>query len=84
MPLYYFHVRQGTETRADDLGIDLPDFDAAKVEAFRTAREILSEAIRFERDEVPEAIVIAADDGRELLAVPLVLVLPKTLQAAAG
>jgi hypothetical protein len=82
MPLYYFHVRRGTETQPDDLGIDLPDFGAAKVEAFRTAREMLSEAIRFERDDVPEAIVIADSDGQELLAVPVVLVLPRTLQAA--
>jgi hypothetical protein len=38
--------------------------------------------LELERDDVPQAIVIADNDGQELLAVPLVLVLPGSLLSA--
>lgn len=40
MPHYYFHVVNGS-ARADPVGIELPDLDAAKREASRYAGEML-------------------------------------------
>ncbi|UIY45679.1 DUF6894 family protein [Methylobacterium radiotolerans] len=42
MPRFYFHVFDGKDQR-DDLGAELPDFDAARVVAIRFAGEILKD-----------------------------------------
>ena len=47
----------------DEEGIDLPDFSAARREAIEAARELLAEAIKDGRAEVPEAFVIADEEG---------------------
>jgi hypothetical protein len=55
--------------------VDLPDFSAAKREAIAAARELLAEAIKSGRAEVPEAFVIADEEGREIDTLPLAAVL---------
>jgi hypothetical protein len=80
MGRFYFHLRAGDELTPDDEGIDLPDFSAAQREALEAAREVLAEAIKTGRSEIPEAFVIADETGQELAVVPLEAVLPERLK----
>ena len=80
MRRFYFHLRAGDELVPDEEGIDLPDLSAARREAIEAARELLAEAIKDGRAEVPEAFVIADEEGREIDTVPLAAVLPENLK----
>ena len=80
MGRFHFHFRAGDELIPDEEGIDLPDFSAARREAIEAARELLAEAIKDGRPEVPEAFVITDEAGRELDTVPLAAVLPRPLK----
>lgn len=77
MPRFYFHVRMGDEVIPDEEGQDLADQSAARQEALLAAREVLAEAIKAGKDQVPDAFVIADEAGRSVGTVPLVTVLPK-------
>jgi hypothetical protein len=63
----------------DEEGSELPDIDAARREALAAARELLAEAIKFERPQVPDCLIIVDADGHELMTVLLKEVLPKPL-----
>ena len=80
MGRFYFHLRAGDQLLPDEEGLDLPDFSAARREAIEAARELLAEAIKDGRPEVPEALVIADEEGREIDTVPLAAVLPESLK----
>jgi hypothetical protein len=80
MGRFYFHLRAGDELMRDEEGIDLPDLSAARREAIEAARELLAVAIKDGRSEVPEAFVIADEDGRTLDIVLLATVLPVALK----
>jgi len=80
MGRFYFHLRAGDQIVPDDEGVDLPNLSAAQREAILAARELLAEAIKSGRPEVPEAFVIADEAGRPLGIVPLAAVLPKPLR----
>jgi hypothetical protein len=80
MRRFYFHLRAGDELMPDEEGIDLPDLSAARSEAIEAARELLAGAIKDGRSEVPEALVIADEDGRTLDIVLLAAVLPVPLK----
>jgi len=80
MGRFYFHLRAGDELMPDEEGIDLPDLSAARREAILAARELLAEAIKSGKPEVPEVFVIADEAGRELDTVPLAAVLPENLK----
>ena len=80
MGRFYFHLQVGDQIVPDDEGKELPDLSAAEHEAIEAARELLAEAIRSGKPEVPEAFVIADEAGRPLGIVPLAAVLPKPLR----
>jgi hypothetical protein len=80
VPHFRFHFRYGEAVEVDPEGFDLPDLRAAKIEALESARHLVSEAVRFANDAVPDAIVIESEEGRELLTVPVTDVLPKPLR----
>ena len=80
MGRFYFHLQADDQIVPDDEGADLPDLSAAEHEAILAARELLAEAIKSGRPEVPEAFVIADEAGRPLGIVPLAAVLPKPLR----
>jgi hypothetical protein len=80
MSRFYFHVRMGERFIADQEGSDFLDIAAARLEALATARDVLADAIRSGKDDIPEAFVIADGEGHELEAVPLASVLPKRLK----
>jgi uncharacterized protein DUF6894 len=77
MGRFHFHLRVGDEITSDDEGMDLPDLSAAKREALLGARELLAEAIKSGKQTVPDAFVIADDEGRALDTVSLAAVLPE-------
>jgi hypothetical protein len=80
MRRFYFHLRAGDELTPDDEGIDLPDFPAARREAILSARELLAEAIKSGKQQVPDAFVISDGAGQALETVLLAAVLPESLK----
>jgi len=80
MGRFYFHLQTGDQIVPDAEGDELPDLSAAEHEAILAARELLAEAIKSGRPEVPEAFVIADEEGRALALVPLAAVLPRLLR----
>jgi hypothetical protein len=80
MGRFYFHLRANDQIVPDDEGADLPDLSAAEHEAILAARELLAETIKSGRPEVPEAFVIADEEGRALAMVPFTAVLPRPLR----
>ncbi|WP_373371170.1 DUF6894 family protein [Microvirga yunnanensis] len=51
MPLYHLHLRTESTIQGDPEGMDLPGFDAARIEALGTCRELwgISPKARWER-----------------------------------
>ena len=80
MGRFYFHLQADDQIVPDDEGLDLPDLSAAEHEAILAASELVAEAIKSGRPEVPEAFVIADDEGRALAIVPFTAVLPRPLR----
>ena len=80
MRRFYFHLRAGDEITPDEDGMELPDLSAAKGEAALAARELLADAIKGGKRDVPEAFVIADEAGQSLAIVPLATVLPRFLK----
>lgn len=77
MGRFYFHLRSGEELLRDDEGQDFPDCSAARQEAELAARELLAEAIKDGKGRVPDAFVIADEQGREIDTVLLAAALPE-------
>lgn len=45
MPLFFFHLRDGSDVNEDSEGIELDDVDSARTEAITAACEMLAEQI---------------------------------------
>lgn len=84
MGRFYFHLRTGERVIADDEGDDLADVSAARSEALLVARDLLANAIKAGKDQVPEAVVIADERGEQIAVVPLSTVLPRALKQRSG
>src|ERR1700716_3270766 len=81
MGRFYFHLQADDQIVPDDEGVDLLDLSAAQHAAILAARDLLAEAIKSGRAEVPEAFVIADEEGRALAVVPFAAaVLPRPLR----
>ena len=80
MGRFYFHVVEGAELLTDVEGAHLRDALEARQMAIRSAREILADAIRGGKNRIPEAIVIADEEGRAIETVPFAIVLPEPLK----
>jgi hypothetical protein len=78
MGRFFFHLRDGDRRMADEEGTVLPDLSAAKHEARLCARELLAEAIKNAAVRVPDLLVIADSDGKELSSLAIADVLPKS------
>lgn len=82
MALFYFHLKGDGVLVTDDEGADLPSMSEATRVALASARELLADAIKFGKPQVPEAIIIADEAGRTLLELHLVEILPASLRKA--
>ncbi len=81
MPQFYFHIQGCDDLVKDDEGIDLADVAEAKSEAIESARDILADAIRSGKEfDYTKAFVIADEQGRHLMSVPLTDAIPKHLK----
>jgi hypothetical protein len=67
MPLYYFHIRNGSDLEQDPEGSELPDLETAHAEALTVARELTGAIPEFNSNTLIE---IADESGRTLLRVP--------------
>jgi hypothetical protein len=83
MPRFYRHMQHGDQLIEDPEGIELPDLDAARADALRGVRDLLSEAIRKGTDDLLEDAVIITDGSRrELMRIPFSEGLPSRLYEA--
>jgi hypothetical protein len=80
MARFYFHLKGDRVLVTDDEGLDLPSISEATKVALASARELLADAIKFGKPQVPEAIIVADEMGQPLLELPLVEILPAPLQ----
>jgi hypothetical protein len=81
MAKFYVHFRNGDQVAIDDEGVDLPDVEAAKDLAIKSAREIVAEAIKHGYSTILDAVVITDEAGKDLMTIPATDVLPKSLRA---
>jgi hypothetical protein len=70
MNRYFFHFRQGDEIARDGMGMYLHDLDAAREEAIRTWRDLLSIAARTGESPSDCEIQIADASGTPVLTIP--------------
>ncbi|TPI32628.1 hypothetical protein FJ414_21380 [Mesorhizobium sp. B3-1-6] len=66
MTRYYFHVDNGTFV-PDPEGVDLPDLDAARQEAVRTAGEMINDSKQSFWEHMTPWIMNVTDDENHLL-----------------
>ena len=69
MPRFFFHLRDG-ETTEDPDGIFLPNAAMARMEAIRSARDIMAEDVRQGRLSLSFSIEVTDENGEPILAVP--------------
>jgi len=69
MPRFFFHIRDG-ESVDDPDGMYLPDTRSARLEAVRSARDIMAEDVR--RGQLPLSawIEVTDENGEAIFAVP--------------
>ena len=68
MPLFHFNSLTGDVLLPDPEGEELPNLDAARDVAEKSAREALIEAVKT-GDTAPDYIQVTDDDGREVATV---------------
>jgi len=70
MPRFFFHISTRTNIIKDEEGAELADLSAARHEAIRDARGLMSTAVREGRDISHRHIEICDAAGTLLLKVP--------------
>lgn len=69
MPRYYFHTTNSHGVARDTEGQPLPGLEAARDEAVRSIRELLSEEIRSGQINVSGRVDVTDEDGDAVLTV---------------
>ena len=69
MPRFFFHIRDG-ESIEDPDGMYLPDTRTARLEAVRSAREIMAGDVRRGRLALSSWIEVTDEHGEAIFAVP--------------
>ena len=70
MPQFFFNFRDEDGLNRDREGLELPDLDAAYMEAFEAAKEMWIEAIRDMRNPMRQSFEVVDADGNILIIVP--------------
>ncbi|MDQ0324025.1 hypothetical protein QO002_006232 [Pararhizobium capsulatum DSM 1112] len=70
MARYYFHLRTDSGREDDTEGAEFPSVDAAKAEASRAAREMLSDRVWSGQALFADAFEIATEEGIVVATVP--------------
>jgi len=71
MPRFFLHLCDGADRLLDPDGIELPDVEAAKVHALRSARDTLSNELRQGRLDLRHHIDVEDAEGRVIYTLPL-------------
>ena len=69
MPRFFFHIRDG-ESVDDPDGVYLPDARTARMEALRSARDIMAEDVRRGQLHLSSWIEVTDQNGEAIFAVP--------------
>ena len=69
MPRFFFHLRDGDSVDDPD-GMYLPDVRTARLEAIRSARDIMAEDVRRGKLDLSFSIEVTDEQGEPILAVP--------------
>ena len=64
MPLYFFHLRDGTDTLIDEEGEVLPGIEEARASALATARNIISHDALKGRIDLAQRLDVIDQAGR--------------------
>jgi hypothetical protein len=80
MAMFYFHIQTGDLLVKDEEGSELAGLDEAREEALEASRGILAEAIKSGDDWRDKAFMIADEQGRHLVSMPMTDALPKGLR----
>ena len=59
VPLYFFHLRTAQGLNPDETGLELPDAEAAYLEAFKTAQDMWADLLRQREDPTRHSFEIA-------------------------
>ncbi|MBY5446575.1 hypothetical protein HFO93_24490 [Rhizobium leguminosarum] len=70
MPRFYFNILSEAGSLDDWEGTELPDLDAARMEAVRDARALMSSAVLLGYDIASRSIEIRNEAGDILLVLP--------------
>jgi hypothetical protein len=71
MPRYFFHVRFDHHSRScDELGLDFPDVETARAEAFRAAKDLRDEFIAQGQKPQDYAIEVENVSGELVFRLP--------------
>jgi hypothetical protein len=80
MPRFHISLHRAGQPLPFATGVDFADFDEARDEADKSAREILMSAVATGDEDVPDRVVVSDDAGRELVTVRLIDVIPRSLR----
>jgi hypothetical protein len=78
---YYFHLHIGPKLSLDEIGLDLPDLEAAYLEAFEAAQAMWGELLSERSDPLIRSFDIADEQGQLLLTLPFAEVLDRARKA---
>ncbi len=71
MPLYYFHLQDGSSRLPDRQGVPLPDSEAAWYQGIRSAREIIDRDLQAGRVTGDGLVDIVNEAGEQVCTVQL-------------
>ena len=80
MPRFFIHSRCGRKIARDLEGQDLPGLEAAQAAATASVRELLADEIRGPSRHLLDAMIIADENGKELMTIRVKDVLPEPLK----
>jgi hypothetical protein len=71
MPHFFFHLQNGQARLEDRRGVCLPDAEAAWYQAYRSARELLSDEARERREWGCHSLEVVDERGGHVWTMPL-------------
>ena len=80
MPRFYINFLNGGQLARDDEGIDLPSVEEAREAALVSAREIIADNVKGNARNPLRAVIIAGENGQDLMTIPAKDVLPEPLK----
>lgn len=84
MQTFHFHIREAGRLIVDSEGMALADSDAARHEALRGARSLLSEAVSKGRLPLADAVVVTDADGKMIWEISFAAAVSETALALAN